>query len=102
MPLVVSSCARSKLSQERFRSRFLYAIGFRGLPLASTPLYRKSWSGIGKPLQSIPVVPCSARLPAQHLRNKAKVFQLPLFLCLGSQHRQRRPCPLGSWSIQLG
>src|SRR5712692_1774104 len=49
MPLVVSSCARSKLSHGRFRSRSLYGIGFRGLPLASTPLYMKSWSGIGKP-----------------------------------------------------
>ena len=34
---------------EGLRSRSLYGIGFRDLPFASTALYVKSLSGIGKP-----------------------------------------------------
>ena len=42
MPLVVSSCARSKVFHGTFGSISLYGIGFSGLPLVSTALYLKS------------------------------------------------------------
>ena len=36
----------------RFRSSSLYGVAFRSLPLATTPLYLKSRSGVGKPVDS--------------------------------------------------